>query len=467
MKDFKIGLLVTASKSIAQLTSDFKQKAEDKVKSFIIRNITKYGKIIYPGLIIDTNDAIRAEQEFLINDVDIVLIVEIAYTTSDVPFIATQNIDKPKVILNTSSRRTIDSNFSMLDLGIEQNVLGSVEFASTLDRTSSKHFYTVSGLIDNDNTYEKVGQYLTAAKLVKKLKNSNIGFIGNTVYPGMMDIVVDEVSVKDKFGINVINLDIKEITDIFSKIKIDDIEEEKEKIINNYNNITVNKNDEYFNKSLKMAVCYKKIIRKYNLISVANYCQSTIYDCQIGVPPCMAGSICTSEGVPFSCEGDVGSAIGLFIMKELAGDSSFVEFWMSDYDRNALLIGHCGMGNLNFATDKKTVILHPHPYFVKTEFNGTSFEFSYKEGISTLLNISMKKSCEWRMVICSGEIVSYNKIGIGIPYAWWKTNMDIDVFVERLCGTGASHHMSLAYGKLKEILIKIGSMLNLKIYEVD
>jgi len=160
----------------------------------------------------------------------------------------------------------------------------------------------------------------------------------------------------------------------------------------------------------------------------------------------MAGSICTSEGVPFSCEGDVGTAIGLFIMKKLAGNSGFTEFWMSDYEKNALLIGHCGMGNLNFASDKKAVKIHPHPSFEETEFKGTTFEFSYKEGTGTLLNISMKKNCEWRMVICSGEIGSYNKIGIGVPYAWWKVNTDIDVFVERFCSTGAAHHMALAYG---------------------
>lgn len=465
MTNFKIGLLVTTLRQQAELTLDFKKIAEDKVKNLVIKKIPKYGEIIYPGLILGVNDAKKAEQEFLKNNVDIILILEIGYATSNIPFIAIQNVKKPVIILNTSTIKVINRDFSMIpNAAQEQYILGNIELACLLKRVDRKHYFIVSGLMNEDSIYEKVGEYLKAAQITKKLENLNLGFIGNCVYPGMMDIVVDEVSVKDKFGINILHLDIREIIDIFKKIKIDEIEKEKERILNNYKNILINKDNEYFNQSIRMAICFDNLIQKYNLAGVANYCQDTLCNKQICVPSCMGTVICNTNGIPFSCEGDIGTAIALFITKELSGNSTHVEFSLADYEKNAILMFHCGNGNLNFARNKKDAKIIQHPSYKESDYKGTSFEFSCKSGEATLLNISMEKECSWKMVINEGKVKYFEPVNIGVPQAWWKVDTNIDDYIEKFCIAGPSHHMALAYGNLEKILTKIGLLLDLNIY---
>ncbi|MCX6765049.1 MAG: hypothetical protein NT148_00730, partial [Candidatus Nealsonbacteria bacterium] len=319
-------------------------------------------------------------------------------------------------------------------------------------------------LMSEDYTYQRLGRFFDAARIKKILKESNIGFIGNSVYTGMLDLAVDETSAKNKFGVDIIHIDIREILDIFKNIKDKEINELKNSFSNDYDNISLT--DEQFSISTRMALCYKKIIEKYNLPSIANYCQTTMYHPEIGIPPCLGTTYCTSRGVPFSCEGDIGSAIAMLVVKELSGDSAFAENWMLDYEKNCVLLGHCGQGNLNYAAKKDEVRIAPHPAFKESVLKGASLNFSYKDGKSTLLNISPDNDCNWKMVIASGEVKHYPPVNMGAPHAWWESSLPVDDFVEKWCTAGSSHHAALGYGDLSETLKKLGSFLDLNIIQI-
>ncbi len=428
------------------------------------------GRSIYPGLVRDIKEAKRAEQEFLINNVDVIVIVGMAYSTSDITFSAVQNVEKPIILLTTSTKKTIPDNYSLPDAAREQYVLSNIEIMHVLKGSGKKHVYNVSGLMDDDNTGLKVTEYLNAARIIKKLQNSNIGFIGESTFPGMLDIIVDEDAVKSKFGVNIIHFSNDEIIDTFKNITAGKIEEEKKQMLDEFKNISINKDEESFNKSIQMGLCYKKLIDKYNLVSVANYCFPIMRDKRVGVPACTGSVMCTTEGVPFSCEGDISTAISLYILKELLGASALVEFSLTDYEKNAVLMFHCGNGNLGFSRSPDDVEIKFHDSFkkeistVEDSFEGISFEFSARNGKAMLLSISTNKDSQWQMNISSGEIKYYDPVNLSIPQSWWKVSGNIDDFLERWCSTAPIHHMALGYGHQKGTLIKIGSLLDLNYY---
>ena len=466
----KIGILVPMMKHLSELTPDFKGKIESEVNDYIIKKFNKYGEIVYPGLVRSIEDGKKAEQEFLSKDVDIIISVGMVYATSDITFSAIQNIKTPIILLNTSTKKTIPNDYSLTDAAKEQYVLTSVEIASVLKREDKKHFYIVSGLVDDENMHEKVAGYLKAAQIIKKLKNSNIGFIGGSTFPGMMDIIVDEVAVKNKFGASIIHFSNDEIASTFKSISKDQIEEEKKKMLSEYTNISINKNEESFNKSIQMGLCFKSLIDKYNLVSVANYCYPSMRNPEINVPACMGSVMCSTDGVPFSCEADIGNAIALYILKELAGASAHVEFSLSDYEKNAILMFHCGNGNLRLSRGPDDVEIKFHQSFkeetctVDNSSEGTSFEFSARDGKATLLSISTDKDSQWQINICSGEIKYYDPVNLSIPQSWWKVSGSIDDFIEKWCAAGPTHHMALGYGHQESILAKISLLLDLKCY---
>lgn len=173
------------------------------------------------------------------------------------------------------------------------------------------------------------------------------------------------------------------------------------------------------------------------------------------------------------CEEERGTAIVLFILKEVLGASALVEFSLSDYKKNAILIFHCGNRNLRFSRSPGDVEIKFHDSFKKEisnvddSYEGMVFEFSSKNGKAMLLSISTNTDFQWQMNICSGEIKYYPPVNLNIPQSWWQVSGSIDDFLEKWCFTGPIHHMAPGYGYQKGALAKISSLLELKSYTFE
>lgn len=459
--NLKVGLLVTSYSKYFEVWPDLRETLEGLVQSKIIKNIKKYGEILYLGLVDDIDSAKRAESEFIKKDVDVILITELAYTTSNIPLAAIKNIKKPIIVLSTQVKDSIKNQLSLKELLSGNCLVGTEELTGAMKRINLD-FSIVSGLMDKESTYKELGEHFDSIRIVKKIKNSNIGLMGNISFPGMMDFMVDETSIYRNFGMSVIHIDTLEIAQVYKSVNKKEIETLKNELTDNYKKISLN--DEQFNNSVRMVVSYRKLIEKYNLASVAVYCQPTMQNLDLGIAPCLGTTILTTEGIPFSCEGDVGTAIALLIMKEITGDSVCAEHYILDYEKNAILLAHEGNGNLNFVRSNNDVEIMPHPMWKGSCGYGAVAKFSCKTGNSTIINLCPDKDDKWKMIISSGKIIYVDPIqDLGIPQAWWKIDMDLDVFIKRWCSEGPSHHIALSYGAIENILVKIGSLLKLNV----
>lgn len=464
MKKSKIGLYVTFFKQVIELNPGLGLEVDRRLEEIVIEKLSKFGEIIYPGLVLSAEQGKRAKERFIREDIDIVIVLEMSYTLSNVSFAGLKDLNIPVIVWNTSLLDRADSDYSWKELVLDDGIVGTVELTSFLKRIDHPHYYIVSGLMEKDTTYNKLAPYIEAARVVKVLSNSNIGFIGNSIYTGMLDLEVDETFVKNKFGINILHLSPVEIAEIFKSVSQKDIDFEEKVLSGKYENIELKKDQ--FDISVRMGLTYKKLIEKYKISSFANYCQSTIYDPDIKAMPCLGTTMCISSGVPFACEGDIGNAISLLIVKELTGNSTFSEAILIDYDKNTILLGHCGQGNLNFARNSDDVKIGHHTLVDEYGVKGASSNFSYKDGKAVLVNTSTDSGCNWKMAISSGEVFYHNPSDLGWPQAWFDPGIDLDEFMEKWFTAGPSHHGALGYGDVTGTLTKIGDMLDLNVYEI-
>lgn len=464
MEKLKIGFMPVVLGIYAELIEGLEERYDKRIIKPVIKRLKDFGEVIYPGIVLDIERGKKAKEKFLRNDVDIIILLNLSYTASEIPFSVLREMNRPLIVMNSQSRKTIDTEFNISNLAEEHCLVGTTEITSILKRINYPHYYIISGLLNRDSTYKKLASYLEAARVIKVLKNSNIGFIGNTTYTGMLDIEVDETWVKNKFGLNIIHLSPVEIVNTFKAVSQKDIDSEEKSLSKKYKNIDLTKDQ--FDISIRMGLAYKKLIDKYKLSSVANYCQSTMYNPEIGLAPCLGTTMCMSVGTPFSCEGDIGNAVSLIVIKELTGNSTFSETYMLDYDKNAVLLGHCGQGNFNFAADEDDVHIMVNAAFGDTKHKAASSNFSYMDGEAVLCNMSTDSGCNWKMVISSGKVKHLPPVSLGVPQAWYDPGMNLDEFVEKWCSAGPSHHGALGYGDVKDTLAKIGDMLDLNVYMV-
>jgi len=462
MSNLKIGLLATCVNLYYSVWPNLKQELESILKNEIIRRIKKFGDIVYPGFVVDDiKSAKKAGEELHRQNVDIVLIVEMNYSFSEVLFTAVKCIKKPIILLSTQLLSEVDANISFKELITGNCIVGNSEITSVLKRVGID-YYVVSGLMNKDSTYKELGDYFKAIEVTKKLKDLNIDLIGSTPYPGMMDIMVDETFISNKFGSKIVYVGINDIVRIFNSVKQEEIEKFKKEISAKYKNIFLS--PEQFEISSKMTVCFKKIAKEYCLGSIALYCQPIMYNRELGISPDLAAVILNTKGIPVSAEGDVATAISMFIMNELTGNTTCAEQFILDYKKNAILLGHKGNGNLNFARNYDDIKIKPHPRLDGAYSLGAVAEFSAKEGKATILNMSPDSDSRWKMVISSGKIINFGSIkDWGSPHLWFKIDMNLDDYIRRWFSAGSSHHLAVSYGEVEETLAKIGSLLDLNV----
>ncbi len=464
-QSLKIGVVATCLSVYYDVWPDLKQKLESILQNEVFKRIRKYGVIIYPGFVDSLVSAKKAENEFIQQGVDVVVIIEMSYTTSEIPFTAIKNLKKPVIVLSAQLLEQVGPDFSFKELLSGNCLVGTEELACALKRVGVD-YHVVSGQVNKDETYENLGHHLRAVEIVTKLRDLNVGLIGNTPYPGMMDFMVDETFINKKFGSRITYIGVNDVIKLYKSVSQKEIDQFINEISGKYKKIELS--PEQFFMSSRMAICFEKIIKEYSVQSIALYCQPLMYNSELGICPCLAATISNSMGVPVSAEGDVAGAISMYIMNELTGNTVCAEHYILDYKRNAILLAHEGNGNLNFARSNDDVVLKPHPMWVGACGIGAVAEFSAREGNATMLNMSPDADSNWKMVIATGRNIYEDPLkSLGVPQSWFELKMDLDEFINKWCSAGPSHHIAVSYGEVEKTLVNIGSLLNLNIYRIN
>ncbi|MCL5771177.1 MAG: hypothetical protein M1479_02750 [Actinobacteria bacterium] len=232
---------------------------------------------------------------------------------------------------------------------------------------------------------------LKVLKLIKSLKNSRIGLIGN-ISPGFKDMVFDERDILKKLGVDVIrDIGIEDLINIAETIKDSEISVVSEKLIKNA--VEVNAEKTSIIKSVKLYEALKKIAEEHKFKAIALGCWPKIENI-FKIMPCIASSLLNSFGIPVSCEGDLLSAISLLILRAFNKEPGVV-MDLADFDlnNNSIQLWHCGNMPLCLAQDGKYSICNHYAWYNELEDGtkirnfGAVIDSKFKESEITVFRI--------------------------------------------------------------------------------
>ena len=175
---------------------------------------------------------------------------------------------------------------------------------------------------------------------IHALNNCNLGVIGEPS-DWLIASKVDYTVVKEKYGINLIDISIDEFKEEVDKHIIGDVPHmsQLEKKF---------KNKETLVGALYFYSALKRIIKKYNLSGFTLRCFDLL-----GVyknTSCLAFGLLNEEGITAACEGDVPSLLTMHFVRALTGQSSFQANPSTvNFKENTILFAHCTLP-LNMAT---------------------------------------------------------------------------------------------------------------------
>ena len=228
----------------------------------------------------------------------------------------------------------LEGKILLLTSGKSNSLAASLEIMSYLNQRGRR-----GEILHGSVTYisERINVLAKVSEARKSLNGKNLGIIGQPS-DWLISSDADKKAVKEKLGINLLDINIQELieecgkTDLYP-VEVRDIRKELEENASE----AVRK---YADGALKIYAALKNLVKKYNLSGLTLRCFDLLDS--VGNTGCLALAMLNSEGIPSGCEGDVPALLTMTIGQALTGRCGFqANPSRIDPKTGELLMAHC------------------------------------------------------------------------------------------------------------------------------
>ena len=457
----KVGVLI-----MALLEDDYNKTAHVRPMAQIVVDkiggiVGKYAEVVCPPLVEEEYQAESAAQMFNAAGVDLIIAVEVAYTKGVVPTRCFLNTTAPVLVWNTQQIEFLpeDADFDLIM--VNSGMAGVPEMTSALLRMG-RPFWMVTSLMDDPEGHKKLGEYIAAAGVMRRLKSARIAVIGHA-FEGMTDLMMDQLSLRQYVGPVCWPVEPEKVSIAMGDISDADVKALVKKETGRYR---IDMDAAQFERSCRLALALEKVTRDGKFDAMASFDQVWLTDPRVGIIPSYGTGRLCEIGFPCSTEADITTVTAMLILQELAGKATFLENYVIDFKRDAMILSHDGHGNPALAAKPADVAIKYSIYYQGVNGFGAGFEYAYAPGPVTNLAL-VNVGGRWRLNISEGESIGIKPRPVAAPQMLFKPkNLHIREWCDAWCKAGSPHHMALAYGHLSKLIKTYAEMQGLEVVEI-
>lgn len=456
----KIGLLVTGLLEDQYNKTGHLRPRMHAATDRIAGLLSPYGDIVNPGFVEYEPDADKATRAFEAAGVDLIIALELAYQKGIIPMRTLLRTSAPVLVWNTQQIKRLpeDADF---DLIMENSgMCGLPELTSALIR-SGRPFELLTSHINDPDGLRTIGEYASAAGTSRRLGEMRIGMIGHP-YEGMTDLMIDYLSLCDVLGPVVWPVEPEAVAVKASSLDTKRVQAfvKEQSALYDASGMPA----DLLDRSSRLALALRAVAEEGAFDALATFDQVWLTDNRVGIVPSFGtGYLCACH-VPVATEADVTAVVAMLILQELAGEVTFLENYVIDFDNDAIILSHDGHGNPAMAADPKKVRIKPSIYYEGINGRGAGLEFAYKPGPVTLLSLIPLGDGDWRLIVCEGESIPMTPRPVVAPQMLFRYGGgSISEFCDAWLLAGAPHHMALAYGHLSGLVEKLGRLKGVEV----
>ncbi len=310
-------------------------------------------------------------------------------------------------------------------------------------------FEFIYGNPDDKNILSKIETIYRSAEAVRRLKNARIGLAGYTAL-GMYTGTLDHITMKKKFGPEIVHLDQYQIIKKMEEIP----QEEAHKINSSIKDIAeipnaISENDLIL--SSKMYLAFKALIEENELDALSVKCQYELSQL-FRHTPCVALSLLGNE-LTASCEGDLLTVLTQLILHYITGGIvSYVD--IHGVSEGRVMAASCGFAPFGLSEKGRCRI----DKWGWESFNGILNTSELKKGRVTIARAS-RSPAGFKMHVAAGNSVQkseWNEVGCP-PFPGTDVVLygDAEEFVKEL----VSNHYALVFDDVRGELEVLCGML--------
>ena len=428
--------------------------------------------VVDAGLVDAVDKARDAADMFAREQVEIIFLYISTYALSSTVLPVVQQAKAPVVVLNLQPVARIDyEKFNQLPSREEMTgewlahcqACSAPEIASVFNRAGID-YHLITGVLDSDESWQEIGAWVDAARVVAALRKSSVGLMGH-YYCGMMDVYSDYTQLAAVFGTRFEIVEIDELKKLHDEVTPAEIEAMLERFQDTFS-VSAECPAPELRRAALTSCALHRLVANHNLGFMTYYYEGTPGSAHEDiVTSVIAGNtLLTANHVPVAGEFEVKNVFAMKIMDSFGVGGSFSEFYAMDFEDDIVMLGHDGPAHAAIA-EGKVQLVPLHVYHGKPG-KGLSIQMSVKNGPATLLSVLQQRDGSVKLLVAEGMIEPGPTLQIGNTNSRYRFPIGAKQFVNEWTKAGPSHHCAIGSGHIANKLERLADLLGIGVIRV-
>ena len=310
----------------------------------------------------------------------------------------------PVVVWSVQRSRNIRAGFDASDITSAGTAVGTPQLTNMLARSGRPHEIVV-GALDDAPSHGRVARAAHVAATASALRRARIARVGQPP-PGYACVDTDAGALRRATGIDLVDIDPADLRRRWCAVdgaSTDQLQREVEAAAE----IAVAW-DTAGRRSLAGAAALEALDDELGVAAGAMNCHvpELRFGNEVGITPCYGLGRETSRGIPWTCAGDVLTAVAMLVGKRLGGAALYHELEVIDFDTDEVAIANSGEHDLSWCPAGRRPRLQPNPWYTDDPLTGASMWFELPPGPASLIGFTphADEPSGFRFIVAEGHI---------------------------------------------------------------
>lgn len=356
----------------------------------------------------------------------------------------------PVVVWAVQKTRTLRPCFDQSDITKLGATVGTPMLTNVLGR-QGRPFKLVVGALGDPEVTEQLAGVLRAAATARLVSGARIARVGRPI-EGYDCVDVDDVALRSATGIRLVPVEPGELRDRYRQVE--SIAELEGEMAAGYECLA--DGTEGSVRSLKLARALEDLDRDHGFAAGAMNChvEEIRFGEYPGVTPCFGLGRETSRGIPWSCAGDVVTAVAMLVARHLGGAALYHEVEAIDFETGEVVIANSGEHDLGWCPPEVRPRLISNPWYLSDPLTGTCAWFELPAGPATLVGFTPHHAepSGFRLIAAEGEVTGRSfpqSPTVGGAFRFGG-NEPVESVWRRWAESGVNHHSAASPGHLAD-----------------
>lgn len=365
----------------------------------------------------------------------------------------------PVVVWAVSRRRGLSEDFSHSDVTTEGSTVGGPMIASALAR-AQRRFTVLASTLEDPGA---IGDEVVAAVAAGRLGRARLLRIG-AAQPGYTT-VVPPVGTPALPGLEVVDLLPAEFARRVQAVDRADISRTVSAIAAE-SRVSPDVDPIGLDRAAAAEVVLREALEQTGCVAGMINCHDAALrpSPEFGIAPCLALGRLTSDGMPFTCTGDVLTSVAMLAVQSLGHPSLYHEVEALDHDRDEAILANSGEHDRRLCSDPLMDVA-PNAWYAHDPVTAPCARFSIEAGPAAL--VAFVYAPTPRFVVAEGTFTGRRSPATGTANAGFRfSSGPVGEAWARWAAAGVTHHSAATNAHVADEIARVARHLGVEFVSV-